>query len=113
MHIKSTKAKKIIVDEGVIFDYPMPNEELGISYQILHGRCPVKGRYLNTKVHEIYFIISGSATFFLGSKKFTIGKNDIIIVKPNTPHHLENVKNLKFITITRPNWYPEQYKLIE
>ena len=109
MIIHSTETTKISIAGGEIWDYPLPTEDIGISYQTITGRGPQKGKYLNTVCHEIYFIISGSAVFHIKDKMHTVKENDIVIVEPNSPHFIE-AKNLRYITITRPNWYEEQYK---
>ncbi len=112
MIIRASDTTKIPIPEGIIWDYPMPHEDIGISCQKLHGRGPTKGKYLNKVCHEIYFIISGSAKIFLNGTSYDVGARDVIIVNPNTPHHIET-SNLTYITITRPNWYEEQYQLLE
>lgn len=112
MIIRSSDATKIPFPEGTIWDYPMPNEDIGISYQELHGRGPAKGKYLNKVCHEIYFIISGSASVYMNSSNSEVTTNDVIIVEPNTPHYIK-AKNLKYITITRPNWYEKQYEVVD
>ncbi len=112
MIIRSSQATKNSIEEGTISDYPMPNEDIGISYQTCQGRVPTKGNVCNSVCHEIYFIISGSATFFLGNTIEEVKERDIVVVEPNTLHHIET-ENLQFITITRPNWYDGQYKIVE
>lgn len=111
MIIPFTKTTKILSPGGAIWDYPLPTEDIGIAYQILDGRGPRKGAYLNTVCHEVYFIISGTATFHIKGAKWDVKENDLVIIEPNTPHSVE-AKNLKYITITRPNWYEEQYKAV-
>lgn len=112
MIIHASESTKIPIPEGTIWDYPLPKKEIGISCQTLDGRCPRKGKYCNTVCHEIYFIIRGKAKVYMKDEQHDVGKGDIIIVEPNTPHYLE-ANNLQFITITRPNWYEEQYKIVD
>ena len=109
MLIKARDAEKILVPEAAIWDYKFPTEDIGVSYQTLNGRGPKQGRYLNTVCHEIYFIVNGSATFYVKDQVYTVGERDIVVVEPGTPHYIET-SNLTFITITRPNWYEAQYK---
>lgn len=90
----------------------MPSEDIGISFQTLDGRGPRKGRYLNTVCHEIYFIIKGSALFYIKDEKHEVKERDVIIIEPNTAHHIE-ARNLEYITITQPNWYKEQYQEVD
>lgn len=112
MVIHSNKTTKISTPGSTIWDYPMPKEDLGISRQILDGRGPQQGRYLNKVCHEIYFITGGSAIFHINNTKYDVKENDVVIIAPNTPHYIK-AKNLKYITITRPNWYEAQYQEVQ
>lgn len=112
MIIKFSDSSKISITEGTIWDYPLPKEDIGISYQEVKGRCPKKGKYLNTVCNEIYFILSGTATFHLRNEDTHMETKDVIIVESNTPHWFET-EGLTYITITRPNWFEEQYKTVE
>jgi mannose-6-phosphate isomerase-like protein (cupin superfamily) len=96
----------------MIWDYPMPNKEIGISYQKLNGRGPKKGRYLNKVCHEIYFIISGTAKFYINDQAHQVEAKDSIVVEPNVAHYIKTSK-LEYLTITRPDWYDEQYKQVD
>jgi mannose-6-phosphate isomerase-like protein (cupin superfamily) len=112
MVIKSANTSKIPIPGGTIWNYPLPSEDIGISYQELNGPGPLRGWYLNTVCHEIYFVISGTAVFFIKDKKYDVEQNDVIIVEPNSKHKID-AKNLKYITITKPDWYEGQYQEIE
>lgn len=109
MVIHSHNTTKISTPGSTIWDYPMPTEDLGISRQILNGRGPLEGKYLNKVCHEIYFITGGTAVFAINNTKYDVKKNDVVIIAPNTPHYIET-KHLTYITITRPNWYEAQYQ---
>jgi len=111
MHIPFEKTTKIPTEEGVIWDY-LINKEIGVSYQELKMRGPKSGRYLNEVCHEVYFIIEGTAKFFVGQEIYSVQPKDIVVVEPNTPHHIET-SSLRYITITRPDWYEAQYKQVE
>jgi mannose-6-phosphate isomerase-like protein (cupin superfamily) len=110
MFIPFNDTTKIDTEEGTIWDY-LINSEVGLSYQQLNMRGPRSGRYLNKKCHEIYFVISGVATFFVGDDEYSVGAKDIVVVEPGTPHHIETRK-LTYVTITRPDWYEEQYEQV-
>lgn len=108
MHIPFSATDKISTAEGNIWDYPI-NKDVGVSYQELHMRGPKSGRYLNKVCHEIYFIIKGQAKFFVGSDEYDVHEKDIVVVEPNTAHYIET-SDLVYITVTRPDWYEEQYQ---
>lgn len=111
MHIPFSRTSKITTTEGTIWDYAI-NKDVGVSYQELTMRGPQVGRYLNRECHEIYFIIEGQATFVVGDHTYRVAERDVVVVEPNTPHHIETTQ-LRYLTITRPDWYEAQYELVD
>ena len=111
MHIPFNATKKIETEEAQIWDY-LINKDIGISYQELTMRGPISGRYLNKECHEIYYVIKGSAKFFVGEDEYSVGEKDVVVVKPNIAHYIET-EELQYITITRPDWYEEQYEQVD
>lgn len=110
MHIPFSGTGEISTEEGDIWDYPI-SKEIGVSYQELRMRGPKSGRYLNKVCHEVYFVIKGSAKFVVGDEEYEVGEKDVVVVEPNTAHHIETT-DLTYITITRPDWYEEQYEQV-
>lgn len=110
MHIPFSSTTKISTTEGTIWDY-LINKEVGVSYQELHMRGPQTGRYLNKECHEIYFILEGTATFYVGDDTHQVAAKDIVVVEPNTAHYIETT-SLRYVTITRPDWYEAQYEQV-
>lgn len=111
MYIPFAKATKIVVSQWIIWNYLL-GKDMGISYQELTARGPQTGRYLNKIGSEVYFIISVSAKIHVGEDVYEVRKNDVVIVEPSTLHHIET-EDLKYITITRPDWYEEQAVVVE
>ncbi|OGK29254.1 hypothetical protein A3D06_00835 [Candidatus Roizmanbacteria bacterium RIFCSPHIGHO2_02_FULL_40_9] len=112
MFIKKSQSTPIKTDnDSTIWDYPMPSEEQGISYQELNGRLPKKGWYKNIKCHEIFFIISGSATVTIEDETQDANEGDMVIIEPGQKHY-GIYQQTKLITITTPNWYDEQCEII-
>jgi len=101
MVIKFSQTTKIPLAQGTVWDYPMPNEHLGISYQEHNGRVPQKGWGVNTACLEEYFIIDGKARVFIDNKEYEADKGDIIILEPGQKSYLI-ADHLKLLTITRP-----------
>jgi len=95
--------------KGKIFDYPLPDGKIGISYQEHNGRVPNKGWGVNKVCYEIYFIVDGKASIFIDNEKAIIEKGDIVIIYPNQKSYIIT-NNLKLVTITSPNWYKKQYE---
>jgi|SRR3990167_5923800 len=113
MHIKKSERKlEKIAKEGSVWDYPVPSEEIGIAVQKLNGAVPDKGWYKNIVCYEICYIISGRAMFFVGDEKYNVVAGDIVIIKPKVKSRIK-AQNLKMITVTRPNWYEVQCKLVK
>jgi mannose-6-phosphate isomerase-like protein (cupin superfamily) len=111
MVIKAANATKIPIEEGVIFDYPLPTEEMGLAFETLNGRCPPKGKYKNAVCHETYFIINGSASFFIDGNVYSVEPKDIVQISPESVYYL-TTDQLEVIIISRPNWYEKQFTII-
>jgi len=110
MFIKKSKAIIEPFANGKIFDYLLPDENIGISYQeYANGRAPTKGWAVNKICYEIYFIVDGKAEVFLDNEHEYVEKGDLVIIKPKQKIYFI-VDNLKMITITQPNFYYEQYE---
>ncbi|MEN9390674.1 MAG: hypothetical protein RLZZ283_774 [Candidatus Parcubacteria bacterium] len=110
MLIKFSDTSKIETVEGTIWDYPI-SKDIGISYQNLKTRGPATGKYLNHECHEIYFVISGVATFKTTTESHEVGPHDVVVMEQNVAHHIET-DGLEYITITRPDWYEGQYETV-
>lgn len=97
---------------GFIQDYVLPTEEVGISYQEYDGVAPDKGSWMNKVCWEAYYIIEGSAIIYTDGKQYDVEKGDVFIMLPGQKIRM-NAYHLKIITITKPNWYPSQAKIVE
>ncbi len=62
-----------------MWDYPIPSDDVGISYQEYHGRGPEKGWWVNTVCWEAYIVTSGIATVYIDDQVFNIKKGDVIV----------------------------------
>ena len=108
--------KQQTTQEGIsknhqIWDYKLPNEKIGVSYQELNGRVPEKGWGINETCFEVYYVISGKAKANIDKNVYDIESGDLVVLEPHHKSYLE-ANNLQIITITNPNWLPEQYKEI-
>lgn len=112
MVISRSQATEESFAKGKVWDYPMPGEPVGISYQEHDGRVPEKEWGINTVCWEAYYILGGSAQVFIDSKRYKAVEGDVVIVKPNQKSYLV-AKQLKVLTITQPNWFIEQYRETE
>ena len=108
MHILAGTSNEIATPDGTIWKYLVTNE-VGISYQTLTTSSPKIGQHLNKEVHEIYFILQGTATFTVGDDVYEVGERDIVVVEPMAAHSIKT-EGLTFMTITRPDWFYDQYE---
>ena len=112
MIIKKSQTRLETFDAGKVWDYPMPGEPVGISFQEHDGRVPEKGWGINTICWEAYYVIAGSARVFIGEKEYQVETGDVVVLKPNQKSYLVANK-LKLLTITQPDWYTKQYNEIK
>jgi mannose-6-phosphate isomerase-like protein (cupin superfamily) len=114
MLIKSKEAVKEIHQENYeVWDYRMPSKETGLSVQKLDGRVPKKGWTRNTVCNEIYFILNGHGTVFVDNKKFEVGKGDVVVIRPGEKSYIKANKKMRILTITTPDWYPDQCEFLD
>lgn len=112
MIIKKSQTTLEAFSQGKIWDYPMPGEPVGISYQEYDVRVPEKGWGINSLCWEAYYVIAGSAEVYVDDTKYNVETGDVVVLKPNQKSYLV-AKQLKVLTITQPNWNIEQYKEVE
>lgn len=94
------------------WDYVLPSEDVGISYQEYDGVAPDHGWWVNDVCWEAYFIIEGTATVYINERTYTVGPRDLVIMLPGEKVRMM-AKRLKLITITKPNWYQSQARIVE
>ena len=111
MVIKPDPKKIQASAHGFIQDYVLPTEDVGISYQQYDGRAPDKGYWVNTVCWEAYYVIDGSATIYGDDKAYSVEKGDVFIMLPGQKIRMI-AKKLKIITITKPNWFASQAKIV-
>jgi mannose-6-phosphate isomerase-like protein (cupin superfamily) len=113
MVIKPNPDKIASPPGGWIWDYELPSDDVGISYQEYSGPAPEKGYWVNTVCWEAYMVIDGTASIVIDGQVYATEKKDLVVVKPGQKVRFNEAKNLKIVTITKPNWYPDQAKIIE
>ncbi len=92
-----------------IFDYPLVSDDVGFSYQELHGRIPESGVGKNNKCDEWYFVIEGRGEVTINGKSEVIEKGDLAVLTKKSKSFLI-ADNMKILTITKPNWREDQYE---
>ena len=113
MVIKKSSRELEVNAKGVkIYDYDLSNSLIGLSYQELEGRVPGVGTGINSVCKEWYFILAGAGYVTVDGKTDTIEAGDIVIIEPGQASYLD-ARDLKFLTITEPNWYKEQHQEVD
>lgn len=111
MHIPASSAREIATPEGTIRKYRVL-PDAGIAHQVITTSSPASGSHLNKEVQEIYFIIEGTAVITVGEDSFEVGEKDIVVVEPMVPHSIRT-EGLTYLTVTRPDWFFEQYEHVQ
>lgn len=76
--------------------------------QSLAEACVLSGqttqRHHHKQTEEIYFILEGSGTMFLGDECFDVTAGDSILIKPGTVHCIQNstASSLRFLCCCSP-----------
>jgi len=75
-------------------------DRLVVSMTVLHPGKETKG-HSHADADEVYFFIEGSGKMKVGTKKFAVKKDDIILIKRGLFHRVFNVskKELKFVCV--------------
>ena len=60
--------------------------------------------HFHTKAQQFFYILKGSATFYLEENKITVIEQKGILIQPNTKHYIANetTEQLDFLVISQP-----------
>lgn len=60
--------------------------------------------HLHTHAQQFFFLLNGTATFYIEDEKISIGKQKGILIKPGTRHYIANEtdETLEFLVISQP-----------
>ncbi len=64
---------------------------------------------------ELYYILVGRGILFLGDRKVSVGKDEMVEIPPNTPHKLKNTGKgpLEHLVICIPCFNPKDIILLK
>ena len=79
-------------------------KNLGLAVAVLDGEY---GYNKNEKVDQIMYIIEGKLFVEMNNQEYPVGKEDSILIKRGTWYFVRG--KAKFVVITNPAWYSEQY----
>ena len=113
MLIKKKDAKKFHNSKNcTVYEYNTSSKILSAATALINERYPDKGKSVNTKCEETYYVISGSGIIHTDKGEFKITKGDVYFFKKNEKYWVEGKKLFIYLS-NSPSWYPEQYKNIE
>ncbi len=106
---KKQSVLEVNTENVKIFDYRLPSNDVGFSYQELNGRVPESGEGRNTECDEWYFVVAGTGESVVDGIRESIEPGDLVYIPKNKSSYLI-ASSLKIITVTKPNWEQEQYQ---
>ncbi len=60
------------------------------------------------KTEEVYFVLSGSGTIFIGGEVLKINQGDLVPIPKDVFHHVESDgSTLEILTVTHPKYNPK------
>jgi mannose-6-phosphate isomerase-like protein (cupin superfamily) len=80
------------------------NENLSIKMESMPTKTKEK-LHFHSNAQQFFFILSGTATFYVADKIQSISENNGILINPKTEHCIANESNvfLDFLVISQPN----------
>ena len=117
MLVRREDRKKVLLTKGsknrtIVWDYPMPSEEIGISVQNIEGRVPESGSFRNRECHEVLYIISGTGNIVVEGMKYTVKGGDVIVIPKGKRSYITSRK-LKILAATSPDWRESQCEVAD
>ncbi|WP_132051782.1 cupin domain-containing protein [Pseudocnuella soli] len=87
-------------DSWVLADTP----SLSVKQESMPGGTSEKLHFHN-KAQQFFFILKGSATFYLGEKRLSLTEQKGLLIQPKTEHYIANETNerLEFLFISQPS----------
>ena len=76
---------------------------LSIKQESMPGRTKEKPHF-HTNAQQFFFILDGTATFYVADKTIVVTKEKGILIQPGTIHYIANEARfpLKFLVISQP-----------
>lgn len=90
-----------------VHDYPTTNPNISGATAFIKGRYPAEGFVMNSKVHEMAFVMAGSGMVHLQGQDIPLEIGDLVLLQPEEAFAWSGQMTL-FIA-TAPRFEPEQY----
>jgi len=108
---KEDRVQKQISQDSFVWEYPFNNEKLGVCISKITGRFPDRGRAINNKCDEMYYVVSGTGKAIIEDKEFQLGYEDVLQIKAGNKYFIEG-QELVIVVATSPEWQPEQAEMV-
>lgn len=69
--------------------------------------------HFHTRAQQLFYILSGTATFTVEGKEITVQANESLHIAPGVKHHIENrsAVHLQFLVISEPKSHGDRVAL--
>ena len=89
------------------------NEKIALNYSLAHASLGVGASsipHILKESSELYFILEGEGSAFIGDKTVEMKANDMVLIPAGERQHIENTgtSELKFLCVVSPPWSAEQ-----
>jgi len=91
-----------------VINLPLKTIRSNISEIALTSRYPEKGSALNTKSEMTVYILKGKVTLHQKSKKRTLTKGSIVLVKAKQPYFWLPNPKVTLLIVSSPPWTVKQ-----
>lgn len=86
------------------------------SLSVIQERMPpgaAEQRHFHAKAQQVFFILSGAATFEIGEDTISVAAHESLHVPANTPHRIANhgPMDLHFLVISEPKAHGDRVNL--
>ena len=97
-------------DSWVLVDTP----GLSVKQESMPGLTREK-LHVHTKAQQFFFVLKGSATFYLEGSKIIVDEQSGLLIKPDTRHYIANetTEQLDFLVISQPTTNNDRITLDE
>lgn len=113
MLIRRSQSKKIKNSKDcTVWEYEYPSKLFSFATALINGRYPSKGRVMNQRCEEVYYVLSGHGTIHSEFGNFKINAKDLYFFKRAERYWVEGSK-LAVILVNAPKWAPEQHKSVK
>ena len=112
MKIMQSDIAPVERETAIIKNYPFPTKLSSITNIQVKGRHPADKtkQHIEHELTLICYVIKGTGTFVVESKKFDVVAGDAIFIQPNQKYYIEG--NLEYLVSCSPAYFREQHEQV-